>query len=78
MLKSRCLELDRFRDEAVFALREAQRIRRSRDLSFQEDAELSRESYRRVSVLLKHLLTGHDEKPCPSGDRPIISLRSSE
>jgi hypothetical protein len=70
--KAHCLELDRFRREAAAALLDAKRTRRMRDLSIHEDAELSRESHRRIDALIKHLLAGHNGSPCPAGDRPII------
>jgi hypothetical protein len=38
---------------------------------------LCREAYRRADALLKHLLVGHDGKPCPGGDRPILSNTTS-
>ena len=59
------------------ALCEAKKIRRSRDVSIQEDAELSRESHRRIDALIKHLLAGHDGLPCPAGDRPIVRAETS-
>ena len=68
-----CEEHDRLRADALAAFAEAKRIRRGRDISFEEDAELSRVAYRRTDVLLKHLLVGHDGQPCPAGDRPIVS-----
>jgi hypothetical protein len=57
-------------------VREAKKTRRSRDVSIQEDAELSREVQRRVYALIKHLLVGHEGQPCPAGDRPIISAEA--
>jgi hypothetical protein len=71
--KARCPELDRFRSEAAAALLDAKKTRRSRDLTISEDAELSRESHRRINALIKHLLAGHDGEPCPAGDRPIVA-----
>jgi hypothetical protein len=69
-----CDELVRLKADAVAAVAEAKRVRRGdRDISFEEDAELSRVAYRRTDVLLKHLLVGHDGQPCPAGDRPIVS-----
>jgi hypothetical protein len=26
-----------------------------------------------VNAVVKHLLVGHEGKPCPSGERPIVS-----
>jgi hypothetical protein len=68
-----CEKLSKLKADAVAAFAEAKRVRRQRDLSFQEDAELSRDGYKRVDALVKHLLVGHDGKPCPAGDRPIVS-----
>jgi hypothetical protein len=69
-----CEELDRFRREAVCVFRECKRIRRSRDLSFYEDAELCYAKRQSLNAVLKHLLAGHDGKPCPAGSRPIVSV----
>ena len=69
-----CKELDRLKAYAMAAFAEGKQIRRDRDISFEEDAELSREAYRRTDALLKHLLAGHDGQPCPAGDRPIVSI----
>lgn len=74
-VKTYCDELDRFRRDVVAALLEAKRIRRTTDLSIHEDAELSRESHRKINTLIKHLLVGHDGRPCPAGDRPIVQSR---
>jgi hypothetical protein len=68
-----CAEHDRLRQEAVAAVLEAKRIRWSKDLSFYQDSELSHDQHRKIDALLKHLLVGHDGKPCPSGDRPIVT-----
>ncbi len=69
-----CVELDALKHEAVQVFREVKRIRRSKDVSFYEDAELNDEKYKSVSAVLKHLLVGHEGKPCPAGDRPIVSV----
>jgi hypothetical protein len=69
-----CEELNRIRLEAIAAFHSAKETRRSRDLSFQEDVELSRDEHRKVDELLKHLLSGHDGHPCPAGDRPIVGI----
>lgn len=71
-----CAELTQLRNDAATAVREAKKTRRSRDVSIQEDAELSREVQRRVYTLIKHLLVGHDGQPCPAGDRPIVSAEA--
>jgi hypothetical protein len=41
--KCMCTELDALKREAVRVFREVKKIRRSRDVSFHEDAELNRE-----------------------------------
>ncbi|HTU34094.1 MAG TPA: hypothetical protein VMF66_09865 [Candidatus Acidoferrum sp.] len=71
-----CEELDQFRREAAAALLQAKKVRRAKDLTLHEDAELSRESHRRIDALIKHLLTGHNGRPCPAGDRPIVQSRA--
>ena len=68
-----CEKLSKLKADAVAAFAEAKQVRRQRDLCFHEDAELSREGYKRVDALVKHLLAGHDGEPCPDGDRPIVS-----
>jgi hypothetical protein len=60
----------------VTAVLEARRIRWSKDLSFYQDSELSRDEHQKIDALLKHLLVGHDGKPCPSGERPIVTTAS--
>ena len=72
--KPLCEELNKLNADAIAAFAEAKRIRRQRDVSFHEDAELSRDGHRRVDALVKHLLVGHDGEPCPDGDRPIIRV----
>jgi hypothetical protein len=67
-----CTELDALKREATRTLRELKNIRRSRDLSFDEDAELNRRKHESINTVLKHLLVGHNGKPCPAGDRPIV------
>jgi len=69
-----CEELHTLKRKAAYVLRAVRSIRRSRDLSFYEDAELNREKHSSLNAVLKHLLAGHSGKPCPSGDRPIVSL----
>lgn len=70
--KTHCEALDQILQEADSTFREAREIRRSRDLSFYEDGELTRGEHRKIDNLVKHLLAGHDGKPCPAGDRPIV------
>ena len=52
--------------------REVRKIRRSRDVSFIEDAELNVEKFKSINLVIRHLLVGHGGKPCPAGDRPIV------
>jgi len=73
-----CAEHERLRIDAVAGILEAKKIRREKDVSFYEDLELSREARKKTDALLLHLLAGHDGKPCPSGERPIVrAARSS-
>jgi hypothetical protein len=67
-----CTELDALKHEAIQVSREVRRIRRSRDLSFYEDAELNGEKHKIISAVIKHLLVGHEGRPCHAGERPII------
>jgi hypothetical protein len=69
-----CAELDALKREAAQVVREVRKIRRSRDVSFYEDAELNGEKYKSINAVIKHLLVGHGGKPCPAGDKPIVSL----
>jgi len=71
--KTGCTELDLLKHAAASAILEARRIRLSRDGSIYEDAELCREGHRRVYVLIKHLLVGHDGSLCSAGDRPVVT-----
>lgn len=68
-----CEQLKTLKCEAARVFREVKKIRRSRDLSFYEDAELNREKYNSINAVLKHLLAGHEGKPCPGGARPIVN-----
>jgi hypothetical protein len=72
--KQACEELNRMKLEAIAAFHSARNTRRSRDLSFHEDVELTRDEHQKIDELLKHLLSGHDGHPCPAGDRPIIGV----
>jgi hypothetical protein len=67
-----CAEHERLRIDAVAVILEAKKIRRDKDVSFYQDVELSRDAHQKTDALLLHLLAGHDGKPCPSGDRPIV------
>ena len=51
-----CTELDTLKREAVQVLREVKRIRRSKDVSFYEDAELNDEKYKIINAVLKRIL----------------------
>jgi hypothetical protein len=68
-----CEELKTLKYEAGTVLRRLRQIRRSRDLSFYEDAELTRLKHASINAVVKHLLVGHAGQPCPSGERPIVS-----
>jgi hypothetical protein len=69
----RCDELERLEQEAAFAFRKARTIRRSRDVSIHEDCQLAREVRGKIDAVILHLLAGHGNLPCPSGERPIVS-----
>jgi hypothetical protein len=69
-----CEELNRIRLAAIAALHSARKTRRTRDLSFHEDVELTRDEHEKIDALLKHLLAGHEGLPCPAGERPIIGI----
>ena len=68
-----CAELDALKREAADVSRELRKIRRSRDVSFYEDAELNGEKCKSINAVIRHLLVGHEGKPCPAGARPIVS-----
>ena len=70
--KIQCEDLNQILQEAVSTFRAAREIRRSKDLSFHEDGELTRSEHKKIDSLVKHLLAGHEGKPCPAGDRPIV------
>jgi hypothetical protein len=72
-----CTEHERLRIDAVAVILAAKKIRRDRDVSFYEDLELSRDAREKTDALLLHLLAGHDGKPCPSGERPIVGAARS-
>ena len=72
-----CAEHERLRIDAVAGILEAKKTRREKDVSFYEDLELSREARKKTDALLLHLLAGHDGKPCPGGDRPIVGAARS-
>jgi hypothetical protein len=70
--KIQCEALNQILREAVSTFREAREIRRSKDLSFNEDSELTRGEHKKIDALVNHLLAGHEGKPCPAGERPIV------
>ena len=70
--KPKCKELERLRQEAEFAGLEAGRTDR---FSQYGATERQKEVERKIDALIKHLLTGHDGKPCPAGERPIVKAR---
>jgi hypothetical protein len=72
-----CEELQALKREAVHVCREVKYIRRSRDISFYEDAELNGKKHKSINAVLKHLLAGHSGQPCPSGGRPIVNPNTS-
>lgn len=67
-----CELLERLKREAVQAILSAKKIRWSKDVSLYEDGEITRDQRCTIDAFIAHLLAGHDGKPCPSGDRPII------
>ena len=67
-----CEELERLRQDAKVA---GLRARQNDRLSQLRSVELRKESDRRIDALIQHLLSGHDGKPCPAGDRPIVKQR---
>lgn len=73
-----CEELQTLKAKAVHVIRTTRKIRRSRDLSFYEDAELAHKKHSSLNDVLKHLLAGHEGKPCPAGDRPIVRLAKTK
>ena len=73
----RCDLLDQLQREAVEAILTAKQMRRNKDVSMYEDSELCRDQRRKIDAFISHLLAGHDGKPCPCGDRPIIGDRAS-
>jgi hypothetical protein len=72
--QSKCEELDGCIRAACAAIAEARRVRRSKDVSFQEDIRLTREEHEKLHLVIKHLLVGHEGRPCPAGERPIVSV----
>jgi hypothetical protein len=75
--KRMCDRLQSLKREAVLVIREVRKIRRSRDVSFFEDAELNNKKHQSLNAILKHLLAGHAGQPCPAGDRPIVRIEKA-
>lgn len=73
----RCDLLDQLQREAVEAILTAKQRRRNKDVSMYEDGELCLDQRRKIDAFISHLLAGHNGKPCPCGDRPIIGDRVS-
>jgi hypothetical protein len=71
--ESSCQELNKLHLDANRVFGEVKRIRRARDLSFFEDADLNCLKCESLTVLIKHLLAGHQGHPCPAGSRPIVT-----
>lgn len=72
--KSKCEELEQLRREARFAGLRAGLIGRFNDFG---TAERQKEAQRKIDALIQHLLVGHNGKPCPAGDRPIVKPREA-
>jgi hypothetical protein len=72
-----CDKLQSLKREAVLVIREVRKIRRSRDVSFLEDADLNSKKHESLNAVLKHLLAGHGGEPCPAGDRPIVRIKKT-
>lgn len=67
--KQECGELENLKREYAFAGAQAAQTGRFAELGA---AERKKEARRRLDALIRHLLAGHDGKPCPAGDRPIV------
>jgi hypothetical protein len=74
-LNVHCELLDQLKRDAVGAVLDAKKTRWSKDVSMHEDSELCRDQRRKIDAFIAHLLAGHDGKPCPCGERPIIAPR---
>jgi hypothetical protein len=70
--KPDCEELERLRGDAKLAGLRASQSGRYGQFGA---VELKREVQRKIDVLIQHLLAGHNGKPCPAGDRPIVTNR---
>jgi hypothetical protein len=67
--KLKCEVLEELRREAKAAVLRAKRIGR---FSQYGAAERQKEAQQKVDALIQHLLAGHDGKPCPAGEKPIV------
>jgi hypothetical protein len=67
-----CELLDHLKREAVAAILGARKIRWSKDVSMHEDSALGKDQRAKIDAFISHLLAGHEGKPCPCGDRPIV------
>ena len=68
---------DRLKLEAVEAILAAKKVRWSKDISLYEDSEMCTDQRRKIDAFISHLLAGHDGKPCPRGERPIVASRAA-
>jgi hypothetical protein len=69
-----CEELKQLRRDAKAA---GLRARRTGRFSQFGAAERQKEAQRTIDALIRHLLVGHNGKPCPTGDRPIVKPRGA-
>jgi hypothetical protein len=70
--KPACEELERLRGDAKLAGLRASQSGRYGQFGA---PELKKEAQRKIDALIQHLLAGHNGKPCPAGDRPIVKTR---
>lgn len=68
---------DRLKLEAVEAILAAKKVRWSKDISLYEDSEMCTDQRLKIDAFISHLLAGHDGKPCPRGERPIVGSRAN-
>lgn len=72
--KPKCQELERLTQEAKLMALGAGRTDR---FSQYGATHRQKEADRAMDALIQHLLVGHNGKPCPAGDRPIVKLREA-
>jgi hypothetical protein len=72
--KRKCAELEKLEREAALAGTLAAQTGRFAEFGASERQE---EAQRRIDALARHLLAGHDGKPCPSGNPPIAKPRET-